>query len=233
MRKIIVFKWLGECFLIVISVLLAFYLEQLRQSNEDKNDLIEKLQELRISITRDTTLLTLKFQKMLLRVDDSIKSVLRQIDRNVRADNIIATLDKTMYYFPINNWTLERILQDKLISRLSLEFQNSLHAYKHNISWTTDTSEKALFENDNSVKILLWSNLAYDLNTDKLDLSELSQPLISLQFKDSTILYSDELKTLLVYKMKLLRKLRAGLETLPAEGRDMILKIDKELEEFD
>src|SRR6267154_3002164 len=106
-----IIKGIVEFFLIVFSVLLAFYLEEMRQSGNERTELIAKLKELKHSINGDSIEFLNKCQ-LLAQVEDSIQAEIKSIINRERTVEILNGLQGTRYYYPIRNWTLEKMLED-------------------------------------------------------------------------------------------------------------------------
>ena len=153
-------KWIGEGSLIVISILLAFYLENIRENINRKNELIDDLVELKESIATDT----LVFYNVAIRAVPINDSIYRQLNDSlevgVRAKTIIALLDQTNPGPTYRNWILERLLQGSELIELDRITKNWLWDYITMLEFYQNGDRKMLLTNEQAIEQLVYSGIS-------------------------------------------------------------------------
>src|SRR5260221_3828793 len=142
-----IIKWVIEFFLIVFSVLLAFYFEDVRQKASEKKELILKLKQLRHSLSVDSTEYAHKFQ-FLARADSFIQVELKQIAQKENVKVILEGFRNTQFYYPIKNWSLEKILEDDSFDQLSNDLKEALYSYNFERDFPYAAVENTIYEKD-------------------------------------------------------------------------------------
>ncbi len=216
-----IIKGVIEFFLIVFSVLLAFYLEEMRQSANERNELIVKLKELKHSINEDSLGFINKC-KFLAQVEDSIQAEIKRIVNKRNATMILNGFQGTRYYFPIRNWTLEKMLEDDSFSKVSNDLKESLVNYNFDRNFAYEAVEANINQKDNKFQDYVFDRLKYNF---KLAPNKKLDNII----KDSAVLYSDEMKSYLVKKGQEVNWVKSYLNGLPPTAHKTSIQIDKEL----
>lgn len=211
-----VLRWLTEGALILISVLLAFYLESKRQDWKEKAQLIDDLRELRQSIVTDSVAFYMKGSEMLPEVDTIYGHILA---KDWNSDQVIGSLSSDPYLFEYKNWTLERLLQGDQLRHLSVNFRNSMWFYRWQLYNNVGSNESNLKANTQRINDLIWTHLKFKTG--------------SKRPSDSTILYSDELSSLIRYNMRLMNNIKSSTQRIPKFSKETIDLIDGELKNLE
>jgi len=213
-------KGVIEVILIAFSVLLAFYLEDLRQNANEKKELILKLKELKNSVAVDSIESENKY-RLLIQLDSTIHSVLKQINNKNNAATILNSFRNTRFYSPLRNWTLERMLKSESFDKLSANLKKTLEPYDFDRNFAQEAVENQIYVSDQKIEGYLYEHLKYRFigASAKLD----------YKIKDSTVLYSEILKSYLVKKSEDVIWIEYRLKETIQEAHEAIRQIDKEL----
>lgn len=210
-----------EFFLILFSVLLAFYLEDARQNINEKKELVRKLQELRASLRKDSTDFEDK-QVFLKKTEDSLQSLIIMIVRRKNATSIKNGVSGARFYYSLRNWTLERELEHGSLDKFSSGLREALYEYTSHRNFATEAIESPIYVKDREIEAFVNERLKYDFI---LTAGRTSKQII----KDSSALYSDALKSYLVKKKDEVNLLRAFVGDLPRRAHNAAIKVDSEL----
>ena len=220
-----IIKGIIEFFLIVFSVLLAFYLEDMRQRANEKKELVTKLKQLRSSLIVDSSAFAGKF-KFLAQADSLIQMELKRIIKKENARVVLTGFFNTRFYFPIRNWSLKKMLEDDSFNMLSGNLKEALYSYDFDRNFPDEAVENAIYEKDKEMEMYVHQNLKYNF---KLGSSQ----NVEYAVKDSAVLYSEELKSYFVKKIQEVNWVRDYLKNLPQKAHETAIQIDKELKELE
>ncbi len=146
-----ILKWIGECALIVLSVLLAFVIEGKRQENKEKQELIAALTELKTSFKWDSTVIQVRIF-YLRKIDTLHNKILSDIDKKV-VNHEVSSLD---LYNLVMNYSVKRILNNDNISLLSSDYRTGLYRYDRNLDWINEHYEIRYGNNCNELEDLMF-----------------------------------------------------------------------------
>src|SRR5436190_19178926 len=124
-----IIKWISEGSLIVVSVLLAFFVENKRQDWAAERQLVSNLKELKESIS-DDTLVLLNIRRYYVPTKDTLdRETLDLINDGARVSYILQGLC-SKDHLNYRNWTVLRMLEGDELNAMDKAFINEIWEYR-------------------------------------------------------------------------------------------------------
>lgn len=225
-------KWIIEGLLIVLSVLLAFYVENIRQDRAEQKSLIKSLHELKESIAVDTVAFRIIAEDFIPELDTTYQEILK-ISMNPKdtARYVLQLLILMNNEVPkYTNWTLSRMLQNDELKDLDWDFKKGLLEYAMSLEDLEKADREIIQENNKKALSLIFSGLRYKDDYAKLYGLGADQPIIRYRaYRDSSIVYSDQLKGLIIHNLIALQSHRYKLLNHGDNAKAIIMQIDEKL----
>jgi hypothetical protein len=194
-------RLLAESTMIIFSVLLAFYFENLRQERADRQTLISDLKELAESI-KDDTLVMGNIGRYFIRDADTVyRETLNHIRDREPVEGIIVQLwlvDPLNYH----NWTVKRMLDGDELKTMETTFRNEIWEYNRFLDDMLNGNVKTINDNNKKVLELIFSRLEYKDEFSQIHALSDTMPLLRYQqYRDSSVVYSDQVKGYIVHNL--------------------------------
>ncbi|MBX2897466.1 MAG: hypothetical protein KF763_18635 [Cyclobacteriaceae bacterium] len=196
-------KWLSECLLIVISVLMAFLIEEKRQVTNRKDTLATLLNDLQSSFTEDSFKINLRIKSLVYL--DSVNEVIQLTHDANQTSDYIMNLD---VYNVVSNYTLERTLNDPNLGLTSASYRQAIHNYNRWLTYVDEYYEKRYDTNCQLLEDLIYENgNQFQLTAAFRGLLQKNRDLISelIKYHQSSLDDVNELKILTQKEIALLK----------------------------